>query len=68
MSHTPGAVFQARLLDNQKGANTERYVFGKLSSIYSNADLFGTDAIPTVDISTVKSAQGCVMYTVVCGS
>ena len=68
MSHTPGAVFQARLLDNQKGANTERYVFGELSSIYSNADLFGTDAIPTVDISTVKSAQGCVMYTVVCGS
>ena len=28
---TPGAVFRARLLDNQEGANTERYVFGKLS-------------------------------------
>ena len=29
--HTPGAVFQARLLDNQEGANTERNVLGKLS-------------------------------------
>ena len=26
MSHTPEAVFQAPLLDNQEGANTERYV------------------------------------------
>ena len=26
ISHTPGAVFQARLLDNQEGANTEPYV------------------------------------------
>ena len=25
----PGAVVQARLLENQEGANTERYVFGK---------------------------------------
>ena len=31
--HTPlEAVFQARLLDNQEGANTERYVVGKLSA------------------------------------
>ena len=30
--HTPpGAAFQARLLDNQEGTNTERYVFGQLS-------------------------------------
>ena len=30
--HTPpGAVFQARLLDNQGGASNEREVFGKLS-------------------------------------
>ena len=28
----PGAAFQARLLENQEGANTERYVFGKLSA------------------------------------
>ena len=30
-----GAVFQARLLNNQEGANsanTERYIFGKLSA------------------------------------
>ena len=27
----PGAVFQARLLGNQDGANDERCVFGKLS-------------------------------------
>ena len=32
LSHTPGAVFQGRLLDNSaNGANTERCVFGKLS-------------------------------------
>ena len=29
--HTPRAVFQARLLGNQEGVNTERYVFGKLA-------------------------------------
>ena len=27
-----GTVFQARLLDNQEGADTNRYVFGKLSA------------------------------------
>ena len=32
ISHPSGVVFQARLLDNQEGANTERYVFGKLSA------------------------------------
>ena len=32
--HTPGAVSQGRLLDNQEGAsaNTEPYVFGKFST------------------------------------
>ena len=29
-SHPPGAVFQARLLDNQEGAATERYILGRL--------------------------------------
>ena len=33
ITHLPEAVFQARLLDNQEGANTERCVFGKLSAI-----------------------------------
>ena len=32
MSHTPAAVFLARLLENQEGANAERCVFGKLST------------------------------------
>ena len=31
ISHTPGEAFQARLLDNQEGANTQRYGFGKVS-------------------------------------
>ena len=48
MSHPPGAVFQARLLDNQEGANTER----DTSSVSSRrdvsyADLVGTGTIPT---------------------
>ena len=29
--HSPGVFFQARLLDNQEGANTERHVSAKLS-------------------------------------
>ena len=32
MSHPPGAVFHARLLDNQDGPNTKRHVFGKFST------------------------------------
>ena len=32
ISHPPGAVFQARLLDKREGVNTERHVFGKLSA------------------------------------
>ena len=31
-THTPGVVFQARLLDSQEGANIERYVLRKLSA------------------------------------
>ena len=31
LPHPPGAVFQARLLDNQEGAATQRQVFAKLS-------------------------------------
>ena len=30
VSHTPGAAFQARLVDNEEGVNIERFVFGKL--------------------------------------
>ena len=32
ISHSPGGVFQARLLDNQEGVNIKRCVFGKLSA------------------------------------
>ena len=58
LSHTPGAVFQARLLDNHEGATTERYVLGKLSATcFSNAELLGTDtinSIPAVDILSIE--------------
>ena len=48
MSHLPGAVFQGRLLDSQEGANTERDTSSVSSrQDVSNADLFGTDTIPT---------------------
>ena len=34
ISHLPGAFFEARLLDLQEGANTERDVVSKLSARY----------------------------------
>ena len=34
-------------------SHTERYVFGKLSVKCFNADLFGTDNIPTVEVSSM---------------
>ena len=59
ISNTPGAVFQARLLDNQEGPNTEGHVSGKLSDL-SNADLLGTDTIPTAEISTMENQPRAV--------
>ena len=64
--HPPlGRFFQVRLLDNQDGANstnsanTERYVFGKLSDKdAANADLLGTDTIPTMEISSMENRPG----------
>ena len=55
-SHTPGAVFQGRLLDNQEGADTEcyLYVFGKLSARRLQRHLFGIDPVPSVEISTME--------------
>ena len=66
MLHPPWAVFHARLLDNQEGVNTERFVYGKLSAI-SNADLCGPDTILTIvgDINHGESNHGDVKYTVV---
>ena len=69
ISHASGGGFQARLLDNQEGAtsaNTERYVFGKLSAMF----LTPTFAAPIlfqllwrdIYIEHGKSAHGCVVY------
>ena len=68
MSHTPGAVFQTRLLDNQRGCqyHTERYVFGKLSlgEMFSTPTFFGTGTTPTaVEISTTRNRPRGVRYT-----
>ena len=60
VSHPTGTVFQARLLDNQEGANTERYAFGKLSARCFHAELFGTDTIPTSEISTMENQPRAV--------
>ena len=67
ISHAPGAAFQARLLDNQDGANTIPYYMPLESSLQdvSNADLFwhrhNSDC---GDIEHGKSAQGVlVLYT-----
>ena len=65
--HTPEAVFQARLLDNQGGANTDRYVFGKLSARCFQRrtfwDLHYSNCCGDTDHG--KSAQVGVIYTVV---
>ena len=53
-----GRFFEARLLDNQEGANTERYIFGTLSArCFLSAPFFfwHRDYIPTaVEISSTK--------------
>ena len=70
MSPRPGPVLQARLLDNQKeGTNTERFVrLRKALGDVPNADLFGTDTIPTVEIPNMENRpRGMWMYTAVHG-
>ena len=56
----PGAVFQARLLVNQEGANAERYVFGKLSARRFQRRPFWPRHYANCcgDIDHGKSAQG----------
>ena len=44
-SHTPGAAFQARLLDNQEGTNTEPYASGKLSARRFQSRPFGATTL-----------------------
>ena len=64
ISHPTGAVLQARLLDNQEDANTERYVFGKLSARCFQRRLFWHRHYSNCGgIEHGKSAQGCVIYT-----
>ena len=56
-SHTPRAVFQARLLDNQV-ASTERYVFGKLSAKCSQRRLCFSSTLllfPPVEMSSMEN-------------
>ena len=68
--HTPGAVFRARLLDNQEGPcpNTERYVFGMLSTRCAQRRPFWHRHYSNCgDINHGKSAEGGVIYTVVPG-
>ena len=62
-NNPPGAVFQARLLDTQEGANTERYVFGKLSAIgFQHRPFRHRYYSKYGDIDHGKSTQGCVAY------
>ena len=56
-----GVIFRARLLDNQEGAKTERYVFGKLSArCFQRRPLWYLHYSNFGDIDHGKSAQeGC---------
>ena len=68
ITHPPGATFQAQLLDNQEGANIERYVFRKLSARCLQRRPFRHRhyRYPNCrDIGHGKSAQRGVVYTVV---
>ena len=67
ISHTPGAVFQARLLDNQEGANTERRRLRQaLGEIFPTLTFLAPTLIQLWRYRRhEKSDQGGVMYTVV---
>ena len=52
LSHPPGAIFRAQLLDSEEDASAEQYTFGKLSAYVSSPDLFGTESIPAVEMSS----------------
>ena len=64
VSHPAGAVFQARLLCNQEGANTERYVFGKLSArCFRRRPLWHRHNSSCGDTEHGKSTQRGVIYS-----
>ena len=55
----PGALIQARFLKNQEGANTERYVFGKLSArCFQRRPFRDRHYFNCGDIEHGRSAQG----------
>ena len=61
-----GGFFRLGLLDNQQGANSERYMFGKLSTrCFQRLALWHRHySIPTVEISnTEKSVQADATHT-----
>ena len=65
ITHPPGEVFQARLLDNQEDANTEPYVFGTLSAkCFLRRPFWHRHYSNRGDINHGKSALGCVIYAV----
>ena len=58
VSHTLEAAFLARLLVNQKGGNTERYVFGKLSArCFKRRPFWHRHCSNCGDVERGKSAQ-----------
>ena len=64
----PGTFLQARLLDNQEGAETERYVFGKPSArCFQRRPFWRRHHSSCGDVENGESAQGGVVYTVVHG-
>ena len=70
-THTPGAVFHARLLDNQEGTHPKRPVFGKLSARCSQCPPFWhrwNYSNCCGDIDQMEYRPSGVMYTVAYGT
>ena len=67
ISHTPGAVFRARLLDNQEGVNTN--LGNALGEMFPAPTCFRHRHFSNCgDIDHGKSSQRSVIYTVVYGT
>ena len=63
ITHPSGGFFQARLLDHEGGANTERNVFGKLSErLFQRRYFWHRVYLNCRDIENRKSAQGGVIH------
>ena len=59
----PGAFFRARLLDNQEGVNTKRYVFGQLSAkSFERRPFWPSTLLINVEISSVENRSRGVWY------